>query len=146
MEPLGGEVERELRRFGPQAGMAALLEAWPGAVGAEIARFAWPARIARDGTLHVSTADAMWAFELAQRGPEIAERLGVPRVRFAPGPLPEPAEPPPEEGLATAAAPSPEDEELAAAIAATVGDEELRERIARAVSLGLARARSSRPF
>ena len=31
----------------------------------------------RDGTLHVNTADSVWAFELAQRAREIAARLGV---------------------------------------------------------------------
>src|SRR3954462_1397835 len=89
MERLRGEMRGELARFGPQAGMPELLERWPGAVGVSIARNAWPARIARDGTVHVSTADSVWAFELGQRSGEIADRLGVPRLRFAPGPLPE---------------------------------------------------------
>ena len=69
--------------------MAELLERWPAAVGEAIARNAWPARIARDGTVHVSTADSVWAFELGHRSGEIAGRLGVERLRFAPGPLPE---------------------------------------------------------
>ena len=81
-------MRKELGQFGPQAGMPELLEAWPVAVGDAIARNAWPARIARDGTLHVATADSIWAFELGHRAAEIAERLGVPKVRFAPGPLP----------------------------------------------------------
>ena len=67
MDPLGSEIRAELRRFGPQAGMAELVERWPEAVGAAIARNAWPARIARDGTVHVHTADSVWAFELGQR-------------------------------------------------------------------------------
>jgi hypothetical protein len=71
--------------------MAELLERWPGTVGEAIARNAWPARIARDGTVHVSTADSVWAFELGQRSKEIAERLGVPRLRLGPGPRPGPA-------------------------------------------------------
>ena len=70
--------------------MADLVERWPQAVGEAIARNAWPARIARDGTVHVNTADSVWAFELGHRAAEIAEKLGVPKVRFAPGPLPEP--------------------------------------------------------
>ena len=82
-------MRAELSRFGPQAGMAELLERWPAAVGAAIARQAWPARIARDGTLHVNTTDSVWAFELGQRAGEIAARLGFRAVRFAPGPLPE---------------------------------------------------------
>jgi hypothetical protein len=85
--------------------MPELLEQWPGAVGDAIARNAWPARIAKDGTVHVNTADSIWAFELGQRAREIAERLGVPWLRFAPGPLPQadddpapaPLEPTPEE-------------------------------------------------
>ena len=69
MDRLGSEIRAELRRFGPQAGMAELVERWPDVVGAAIARNAWPARIARDGTVHVHTADSVWAFELGQRAP-----------------------------------------------------------------------------
>jgi hypothetical protein len=146
MDPLGGEIRRELSRFGPQAGMADLLERWPEAVGPEIARFAWPARIARDGTVHVATADAIWAFELGHRAAEIAARLGVESVRFAAGPLPERTEEPEHTRPRAAVEPSPADAAAAAEIAATVDDDELRERIARAVALGLARARSDRAF
>src|ERR1700760_283970 len=88
MDRLGEHVRGELARFGPQAGLAELVERWPEAVGAGIARNAWPARIARDGTLHVATADSIWAFELGHRAGEIASLVGVERVRFAPGPLP----------------------------------------------------------
>ena len=35
--------------------MPELLERWPAAVGPAIARNAWPARIAKDGTVHVNT-------------------------------------------------------------------------------------------
>jgi hypothetical protein len=112
------------------------VERWPGVVGPGIARNAWPARIARDGTLHVATADSVWAFELGHRGGEIAERLGVAKVRFAPGQLPSagaPAEP------ATAPSPSPDDVRRAAEIAASIEDENLRKSVQKAVSLGLAR-------
>ncbi len=146
MEPLGPDVRRELGRHGPQAGMAELLEAWPAAVGVEIATNAWPARIARDGTVHVHTADAVWAFELGQRAPQIAKRLGVRSLRFAPGPLPSPADEPEHVQPREVTQPSPEDAAAARAIAATVEDEELRERIARAAALSLARARSVGPF
>ena len=71
MDPLGEDVRRELSRHGAQAGMAELVERWPPAVGPAIARNAWPARIARDGTVHVNTADSIWAFELGQRAVEI---------------------------------------------------------------------------
>ena len=120
--------------------MAELLERWPPAVGEAIARNAWPARIARDGTVHVSTADSVWAFELGHRAAEIAERLGVARLRFAPGPLPEAAEP------VTAAAVSPTPEELAEGrrIAAPITDERVRESVQKAVSFSLARERVDR--
>src|SRR5260370_13650791 len=90
MERLGGLLKRELGRHGPQAGIGEAVEAWPGAVGEEIARNAWPARFTRDGTLVVHTRDSVWSFELTQRADEIATRLSnVKFVRFIPGPLPE---------------------------------------------------------
>src|SRR5579885_3207782 len=118
MDPLGKEIRRELGRFGPQAGMPELLERWPGAVGPAIARNAWPARIARDGTVHVATADSVWAFELGQKAQEIAARVGVEKLRFAPGPLPEPDHEP------TAAGPQPTaaDDARATEIAAAIED------------------------
>src|SRR5882672_8994876 len=94
MDHVGGQVARELGRFGPASGMAPLVEAWPLAVGPQIARNAWPARLARDGTLHVHTQDSIWAFELTTRAEEMRARLGkgAPRrMAFAPGSLPEPA-------------------------------------------------------
>jgi Dna[CI] antecedent DciA-like protein len=120
--------------------MPELLEAWPGAVGEAIARNAWPARIARDGTVHVHTADSVWAFELGQRAAEIAERLGVPKLRFAPGPLPQADE----ERARPAAEPTPEDDERARAVASRIDDEKLRESVQKAVRLGLARERRDR--
>src|ERR671918_2286090 len=96
MEPLGDDVRRELARFGPQAGLGEVVAAWPAAVGPGIAANAWPARIARDGTLHVATSSSAWAFELTQLEAtvraKLAARLGgdaPPAFRFAPGPLPE---------------------------------------------------------
>jgi hypothetical protein len=122
--------------------MAALVERWPAAVGGGIARNAWPARIARDGTVHVSTADSVWSFELGHRAAEIAEKLGVPKVRFAPGPLPEPDV----EAVENPVEVTPEDDERARAIASTIDDENLRESVQKAVSLSLARGRSNRPI
>jgi hypothetical protein len=143
MERIGDEVRRELARFGPSAGMTEIVAAWPEAVGEAIAQNAWPARLARDGTLHVHAADAIWAFELGQRAQEIAERVGVERIRFAPGPLPEPAE---ESAAPRAAVPKPLPEHLerAAEIVAEIDDEELRETAARAVAASLAREPSDR--
>jgi hypothetical protein len=120
--------------------MAEIVERWPAAVGEGIARNAWPARIARDGTLHVNTADSVWSFELGQRAAEIAAKLRVPAVRFAPGPLPEAAPEPVESPVEV----SPEDAERARAIASTIEDENLRESVQKAVSLSLARGRGNR--
>jgi len=142
LDPLGREIRSELARFGPQAGMAELVDRWPQVVGDGIARNAWPARIARDGTVHVNTADSVWSFELGQRAAEIAEKLGVPKVRFAPGPLPEPDPEPLESPVEV----SREDDERARAIASTIGDENLRKSVQKAVSLSLARGRANRPI
>ena len=143
MERIGDEVRRELGRFGPSAGMTEIVAAWPEAVGEAIAQNAWPARLARDGTLHVHAADAIWAFELGQRAQEIAERAGVERIRFAPGPLPGPAEEPSPRRPA-GPRPLPEHVEQAAEITAGIEDEELRETVARAVAASLAREPSDR--
>jgi Dna[CI] antecedent, DciA len=142
LERLADDVRSELGRFGPQAGMAELVERWPHAVGAEIARFAWPARIARDGTVHVSTADSVWAFELGQRATEIGERLGGSRLRFAPGPLPEPSVDP----AAETVSPTEEEARIARQLTATMTHEKLRETVQKALSFALARGRSSQPF
>ena len=45
---IGDDVQRELARFGPAESMSEIVRAWPGAVGEQIARNAWPARLARD--------------------------------------------------------------------------------------------------
>jgi hypothetical protein len=136
-------VRGELGRFGPAGDLGGLLERWPAAVGEAIARNAWPSRIGRDGTLHVNTADSVWAFELGQRGAEIAGRLGVTSIRFAPGPLARGAEAP---TPVLVPLPSAEQRREAARIAAEVGDPNLRESIERAVSLGLARGSEDRPL
>lgn len=140
MDRLGSRIRAELSRFGPQAGMADVVERWPAAVGDAIARNAWPARIARDGTVHVATTDSVWAFELGHRSAEIAEKLGVPGVRFAPGELPQ-ADP---EVVANPLEVTPQDAERARAIASSIADENLRESVQKAVSFGLARGRDTR--
>jgi len=144
VERIGDEVRRELARFGPSAGMTEIVAAWPEAVGEAIAQNAWPARIGRDGTLYVHAADAIWAFELGQRAPEIAERVGVERIRFAPGPLPGAAEEPAPPRPAAPPRPLPEHLERAAEITAGIEDEDLRETVARAVAASLAREPSDR--
>jgi Dna[CI] antecedent DciA-like protein len=144
MKRLAEEVNRELGRFGPEVRIASLVEAWPAAVGETIARSAWPARVARDGTLHVNTADSVWAFELTNRAAEIAGRLKVERVRFAPGRLPETSVP--ESALHEVALlePSPELLEKGARLAAEIEDENLRKIVARAAAASLARASDGR--
>ena len=122
--------------------MIELVERWPAAVGPHISRFAWPARIARDGTIHVATADSVWAFELGQRAAEIAARLGGARLRFAPGPLPEPDPEPARPSVS----PTPEDARRAAELTAGVRDEKLRETVQKALSYALAHERSDAPF
>jgi hypothetical protein len=143
MDPLGPDIRSELARYGPQAGMAELVERWPQAVGEAIARNAWPARIARDGTVHINTADSVWAFELGQKAAEIAGKLGVEKLRFAAGPLPEADE---EAAVSAPVETTPEDEERARAIASSISDENLRKSVQKAVSLSLARGRSDTPI
>jgi hypothetical protein len=157
MDRLGDQVERELSRSGSRDAvpLAAISAAWPDIVGPAVARNAWPLRLARDGTLHVATASATWAHELDLLQETVGEgmraRLGESaptRLRFAPGPIPEPA--PTDEGSPPASrdpveAP-PEIEAEAAAAAAQIDDEELRELVARAVRASLLKARSGRTF
>jgi len=143
MDPLGPDIRSELARYGPQAGMAKLVERWPEVVGDAIARNARPARIARDGTVHINKADSVWAFELGQKAAEIAGKLGVEKLRFAAGPLPEADQ---EEALVAPVETTPEDEERARAIASSISDRNLRESVQKAVSLSLARGRSDSPI
>ncbi len=149
IERIGRDVERELGRFGPVSGMAEIVTAWPAAVGEAIARNAWPARLARDGTLHVAVSSSPWAFELTQLAGRVLERLhdelgdhAPPRLRFAPGPLPEAR--PPAEASKTPVRPTPEQVELASSIVASIDDDELRRTVAQAAAASLARTASDR--
>ncbi|HEY3206571.1 MAG TPA: DciA family protein [Gaiellaceae bacterium] len=149
MDRVGDAVSRELGRFGPAAGMAPIVEAWPPAVGDVIARNAWPARLARDGTLHVNTTDSIWAFELKSRAEEIRARLGehAPlRLAFAPGPIPEPLEPASEGAGNAPLEPGPEHVAQADSLVRVIRDEELRKVVARAAALSLANAPDDRSF
>lgn len=158
MDRLERQVRRELGRFGPVDGdMVGIVRAWPEAVGETVARNAWPARLARDGTLHVNTASATWAFELGRLATTMLAQLRLqlgettpPALRFAPGPIPEPEA----EAAERRAPPRPqidsEHRAEAAGIAAGIEDEELREYVARAAAASLAQgsaeARSDRSF
>ena len=128
--------------------MAPLVEIWPRAVGVEIARNAWPARLARDGTLHVHTKDSIWAFELTARAEEIRARLEAvapPRLVFAPGPLPE-LEAVKEEVKKRVAKPAPGDIKKAESLTRGIRDEDLRKVVAKTVAAGLAAAGTDRSF
>ena len=149
MDRVGRDVERELRRFGPATGMAPVVEAWPAAVGVEIARNAWPARLGRDGTLHVHTQDSVWAFELTSRAEDIRARLGdaAPRkLRFAPGPLPEPSSDTPESARKRPRQPSAEDVAKADSLVRGIRDADLRKVVAKAVAASLSNADNDRSF
>ncbi len=146
-QPIGNEVRRELGRFGPTGAMAEIVEAWPDAVGESIARNAWPARVARDGTLHVNTSSSAWAFELGLLEAQIRGRLeqalgkDAPRaLRFAPGRLPAAAAPAPEEAPKQAPKPSADQLREAERLAAPIEDENLRELVAKAAAASLAKA------
>jgi hypothetical protein len=139
-ERIGGAVRRQLARFGDAGRLGEVVEAWPGAVGELVARNAWPARIARDGTLVVHTKDAVWAFELGHRSAEILDRLdrGLRGVRFLAGPIPEATPAAAESTLSARPQVTAEQLEQAAALAAGIADEELREQVARAAAASLA--------
>jgi hypothetical protein len=155
MERLDRDVRRALRGLGaPDGGdLAAIADAWPSLVGEQNARRSWPGRIGRDGTLHVHTADSVWAHQLAMLAPEILERLrkrlgaeaSPAGLRFAPGPLPAPAEVEPG-ARPRPVEPAPGDRSEAASLTAGITDDELRELVARAAAASLARARSDRRF
>jgi predicted nucleic acid-binding Zn ribbon protein len=145
LRPIGDEIRRELARFGPAAGMGDIVAAWPECVGPGIAANAWPARLARDGTLHVATSSSAWAFELTQLAASILERLEAAvgdskpaALRFAPGPIPE-AEVP-NEKASKRIVPEVDDEARTAAarIAAAIQDPGLRDAVARAAEVSLA--------
>jgi predicted nucleic acid-binding Zn ribbon protein len=151
-----GETVRRLTPGSPlpeAAALGAVTSVWPGAVGEAIARHAWPARFARDGTLHVFTTSSVWAFELTTLAADIAAKLRAelgadapPGLRFAPGPVPAPAAGRPATAAAGPPPPSAADRAAAAAIAAALADDELRETVARAAAASLATARSDRRF
>jgi hypothetical protein len=149
MDRIGETVRTELGRFGTAGPMTDLVALWPRVVGDAVAANSWPARLSRDGVLHVNTSSSAWAFELGQLESELRERLGelAPAgLRFAPGPLPEPApassgrsrKPPPE--------PTPEQAEQARGWAAAIGSEELRKSVEKAARASLARAAADRSF
>ena len=158
MERIGGAIERELARSGSRDALplAELTSAWPELVGETVARNAWPLRIGRDGTLHVAASSSTWAFELDRLGGEILDRIRArlgasapAKLRFAVGPVPEPATLPEQPTSGSPQPPvdvPPEVASEAASAANAIEDEELRELVARAARASLVRARSDRGF
>lgn len=151
MDRLGDALRDELSRLGPNAGIAAIVAVWPGAVGDAIARNAWPARVSREGILHIATSGASWAFELTQLADEIMQRLRAKLgdetpagLRFAVGRVPAQGADP----VALAPKPplQPTSAETAEAqlLASTIEHEELREIVARAARASLAKGRGDR--
>jgi hypothetical protein len=152
MDRIGDAVRRELGRFGSAGEMADLVGAWPEAVGETVARNAWPARLARDGTLHVNAASSAWAFELQQLESEIAGRLrdvlgksAPARFRFVPGRLPEPPPPAEERRVAPLPEATLEQAREARGWAAEIESEDLRKSVEKAARASLARAAGGRP-
>ncbi len=154
MERLGNSARRLLAASGvPDPGpLSAIADIWPATVGDAIARVAWPRRVARDGTLHVATSSAVWAFELTRLGSDIHARLRATlgeaaptALRFATGPVPEPSAEP-ESGQPTGPVISADDRELALRLTAEITDPELRDLVARAASASLATSRTDRTF
>jgi hypothetical protein len=153
VKKIASDVATELGRFGPAAGMVRLVEAWPGAVGPTIARNAWPARIARDGTLHVATSSSSWAFELAQLEADVLKRLRAAagkdapgKLRFAVGKLPELGPDEEERGDRRAPSPGPEELRQGEELAAEISDEDLRKIVAKAAAQSLSRSDDGRGF
>jgi hypothetical protein len=153
LERIGENAQRELARFEPTRGLIELVAVWPEAVGSEIARNAWPARLARDGTLHVATSSSTWAFELTHLEAEVRERLrarlaeSVPKqLRFAPGRLPSPAAESPGDPRREPPPVRPETRTQAESLAAGIEDEDLRKAVAKAAAASLERTASDRSF
>ena len=146
LDPLGRRDPRRALALRPAGRHGRARRALAGRRSATaIARNAWPARIARDGTVHVNTADSVWAFELGQpRRARSPARSACRRLRFAPGPA------------ARRPTPSPLERRVEADARRTTSgparspprsrDEKLRESVQKAVSLSLARERGDRPI
>jgi hypothetical protein len=149
-EGLEFAVRGELARLGQaptgSGDMTAILGAWPAAVGEAVARNAWPARFARDGTLIVHASSSAWAFELTQLADKVCEQLGPvapPKLRFLVGPLPADGPEAVPEVQEETLSPGAGERERAAEIARVIEHPELREAVARAAAASLARTSSS---
>jgi hypothetical protein len=149
MERIGDEVRVVLGRFGTPGQIAEVARVWPSVVGDAIAKNAWPARIGRDGTLHVAASSSAWAFELTQLEATLLNRLrrelgrsSPKRLRFTPGRLPERGLDETEAVRPRGPHQTPADRERAAELANAIEDEQLRQLVVRAAAASLASARS----
>ncbi len=154
MERLGDNARRLLAAAGAGGNyqVSAVASVWRASVGDAIARSAWPSRLARDGTLHVTTISSAWAFELERLAPEITERLRAALgedaptlLRFAPGRVPEPAADP-TDTVPVAPEITPAMRAEGEGLAAGIGDSDLRALVARAAAASLSRGSSDRGF
>jgi hypothetical protein len=152
LEPIGETVQHELGRFGRGGAIAEIVKVWPQAVGESIARNAWPARIARDGALHVATSSSTWAFELGLLEADIRGRLTVAlgpdapaSLRFAPGRLPEPPRDSAETSPSAPVEPTSAQQAEGERLAAQIEDQNLRKVVARAAAASLAQASGPPP-
>src|SRR5437773_10411521 len=127
---------QELARVLTADAMLQIWKTWPITVGETIAANAWPARVARDGTLHVAATSSTWAFELSLLAPQILERLretlaeAAPSgLRFALGHVPERSEMPLANAGPQPPRPSPEHVARASEIAAAHDHDGLRDMV-----------------
>jgi hypothetical protein len=117
-----------------------VLRVWPAAVGETIAREAWPARMAPDGTLVVHVTSSLWASELQLMAGAVGEKLAAalgrpaPPLRFRVGPVPQPAASPPPGPVSAVAT------RAAAELARQVEDPALREAVQAALERTLVRS------
>jgi hypothetical protein len=155
MQRLGDDAGRLLAAAGaPEAGpLSRITDAWPTAVGAPIARSAWPLRLGRDGTLHVAAVSSTWVFELDRLAPELIVRLRAAvgddapaSIRFAVGPVPEAGQREESPESVDISTPSAEAQQAGAELASAISDPELRDLVARAAAASLSRPPADRGF
>jgi hypothetical protein len=117
-----------------------ILRVWPAAVGAPVAREAWPARMAQDGTLVVHVTSSLWASELQMLEGLLREKLAValngpaPPLKFRLGQVPRAPEQPVLEP------PPPDVVEAASRLSAQVADGPLRDAVKAALQRALVRS------
>tara|TARA_B100000686_G_scaffold287648_1_gene313239 strand:+ start:824 stop:1294 length:471 start_codon:yes stop_codon:yes gene_type:complete len=145
-ESLSGSLESELIRLGAKDNVLAVTHSWPEAVGPEIARNAWPARIRRDGTLVINTRTSVWAFELNQMAEEIRVRLKPEpsQIKFVVGVVPEPVGKKEDLEKKPLKSPTPESAKSAKSLASEVTSDSVRKALEKAASLSLSNPHDDR--